>query len=136
MRHSDPKLTANAYVDPQLLDVRAALDVLPAIPLDPHADHEARPARAIAGEGVAYSTWSDASVDPRSSMVPPLVPPTLAATSYQEPPGAVEPLGASCEPERSSTSRAEAESPAHALRTGPRGKKEEVAAGGNLFCCV
>ena len=29
MRHSDPKLTANVYTDPQLLDVGAALDKLP-----------------------------------------------------------------------------------------------------------
>ena len=34
MRHSDPKLTANIYTDPALLDVGAALDALPAIPLD------------------------------------------------------------------------------------------------------
>jgi hypothetical protein len=34
MRHSDPSLTANVYTDPKLLDVRAALDVLPQLPLD------------------------------------------------------------------------------------------------------
>lgn len=33
MRHSDIKLTMNVYTDPALLDVRAALDALPALPL-------------------------------------------------------------------------------------------------------
>ncbi len=33
LRHSDPKLTANVYTDPQLLDVTGALDSLPALPL-------------------------------------------------------------------------------------------------------
>ena len=34
MRHSDPKLTANVYTDPQLLDVAGALEALPSLPLD------------------------------------------------------------------------------------------------------
>jgi integrase len=34
MRHSDPKLTANVYTDPKLLDVAGAMDVLPYLPLD------------------------------------------------------------------------------------------------------
>jgi hypothetical protein len=34
MRHSDPKLTANVYTDPRLLDVHGALDALPTLPLD------------------------------------------------------------------------------------------------------
>jgi integrase len=33
MRHSDIKLTMNVYTDPKLLDVRGALDALPALPL-------------------------------------------------------------------------------------------------------
>ncbi|MBV8268796.1 MAG: site-specific integrase, partial [Planctomycetaceae bacterium] len=33
MRHSDPKLTANVYCDPKLLDVRGGLDSLPSLPL-------------------------------------------------------------------------------------------------------
>jgi hypothetical protein len=33
MRHSDIKLTMQTYTDPKLLDVRGALDVLPALPL-------------------------------------------------------------------------------------------------------
>src|SRR5262249_37019553 len=35
MRHSDPALTANTYTDARLLDVHGALDVLPALSLDP-----------------------------------------------------------------------------------------------------
>jgi hypothetical protein len=34
MRHSDIKLTMGVYTDPKLLDVRGALDALPALPLD------------------------------------------------------------------------------------------------------
>ena len=34
MRHSKIDLTMNVYTDPKLLDVRGALDVLPALPLD------------------------------------------------------------------------------------------------------
>jgi hypothetical protein len=34
MRHSDPRLTANVYTDPRLLDVRGALDALPPLPLE------------------------------------------------------------------------------------------------------
>ena len=33
MRHSKIDLTMNVYTDPRLLDVRAALDVLPSLPL-------------------------------------------------------------------------------------------------------
>jgi hypothetical protein len=38
MRHSDIKLTMNVYTDPKLLDVRGALDALPALPLSPAPD--------------------------------------------------------------------------------------------------
>jgi hypothetical protein len=34
MRHSDPKLTANVYTDPQLLDVAGAISHLPDLPLE------------------------------------------------------------------------------------------------------
>ena len=34
MRHSDPRLTANVYTDPQLLDVAGAVSHLPDLPLD------------------------------------------------------------------------------------------------------
>ena len=47
MRHSDPKLTANIYTDPVLLDVAGALDVLPELPLD--GGKAAREASAMNG---------------------------------------------------------------------------------------
>src|SRR5262245_62698876 len=34
MRHSDIRLTMQTYTDPKLLDVRGALEALPALPLD------------------------------------------------------------------------------------------------------
>ena len=37
MRHSDINLTMTTYTDPKLLDVHAALDLLPALPLAPMA---------------------------------------------------------------------------------------------------
>jgi len=43
MRHSDPKLTATTYTHLGLIDVQAALDTLPAMPL-----HEAEPAKEVA----------------------------------------------------------------------------------------
>lgn len=33
MRHSDPRLTANVYIDPKLLDVAGAVAILPDLPL-------------------------------------------------------------------------------------------------------
>jgi integrase len=41
MRHSDIRLTMGVYTDPKLLDVGAALDVLPALPLNTDATAEA-----------------------------------------------------------------------------------------------
>lgn len=46
MRHTDPKLTANVYTDPELLDVAGAVDALPALPL---AAHESADERVAAG---------------------------------------------------------------------------------------
>jgi integrase len=46
MRHSDPKLTANVYTDPKLLDVHGALDALPMLPLDTGPKIEREQARA------------------------------------------------------------------------------------------
>jgi integrase len=46
MRHSDPKLTANVYTDPKLLDVQGALDALPSLPLDTWLTDEQERARA------------------------------------------------------------------------------------------
>src|SRR5262249_14368550 len=52
MRHSKIDLTMSVYTDPKLLDVRGALDVLPALPLDggPAAGEEA--ARATGTDGL------------------------------------------------------------------------------------
>lgn len=55
MRHSDPSLTANAYTDPRLLDVRGALDALPALPLDAGSD---------ADSGALSATGTDAQLAP------------------------------------------------------------------------
>jgi integrase len=49
MRHSDIKLTMNVYTDPKLLDVRGALDALPALPLH-EANQEAIRATGTEGE--------------------------------------------------------------------------------------
>jgi len=46
MRHSDPKLTANVYTDPKLLDVSGALDALPSLPLNSGRDTTQERARA------------------------------------------------------------------------------------------
>ena len=41
MRHSDPRLTANIYTDPQLLDVRGGIDALPDLPFEDTSQREA-----------------------------------------------------------------------------------------------
>src|SRR5262249_25263814 len=51
MRHSKLDLTMNVYTDPRLLDVRGALDALPALPLE-GADREV--ARGMGTEGVHH----------------------------------------------------------------------------------
>ena len=53
MRHSDPKLTANVYTDPRLLDVAGALEVLPDLPLDGPRDVEPQVVTGTAGPNVA-----------------------------------------------------------------------------------
>jgi hypothetical protein len=40
MRHSDPKLTANVYTDPVLLDIAGAIESLPDLPIDAGGDKE------------------------------------------------------------------------------------------------
>src|SRR5262249_3414550 len=47
MRHSKIDLTMNVYTDPRLLDVRGALDVLPALPL--HDDQRRRKSVLVTG---------------------------------------------------------------------------------------
>ena len=54
MRHSDPSLTAHVYTDPKLLDVRGALDALPALPLNGGPD---------GGRNMAASTGTDGPAD-------------------------------------------------------------------------
>ncbi len=51
MRHSDPKLTANVYTDPKLLDIAGALDALPTLPLNTPKAREAVACRATGTEG-------------------------------------------------------------------------------------
>jgi integrase len=58
MRHSDPKLTANVYTDPKLLDVRGALDALPSLPLDAGPTAERERARATGTETYSARTFA------------------------------------------------------------------------------
>ena len=51
MRHSDPKLTANIYTDPRLLDVHSALDALPMLPLDSSPIKNSQTMRATGTDG-------------------------------------------------------------------------------------
>jgi hypothetical protein len=54
MRHSKIDLTMSVYTDPRLLDVRGALDVLPALPLD-GTDREAAQATGTEGEAGKFA---------------------------------------------------------------------------------
>jgi integrase len=55
MRHSDPKLTANVYTDPKLLDVEGALDALPSLSLDAGPTAERERVRATGTDGLSSS---------------------------------------------------------------------------------
>jgi integrase len=55
MRHSDIKLTMGVYTDPKLLDVRGALDALPALPIAT-TPSEAEPLRATGTDDAAART--------------------------------------------------------------------------------
>jgi integrase len=55
LRHSDIKLTMNVYTDPKLLDVRGALDTLPALPL-PGDQGEGEAAGATGTDGAGART--------------------------------------------------------------------------------
>jgi integrase len=66
MRHSDIRLTMNTYTDPALLDVRGALDALPALPLDD---------KATEGEAVR-ATGTGGVLDKFVHLVAPTVAPT------------------------------------------------------------
>lgn len=56
MRHSDPKLTANVYTDPRLLDVAGALHSLTSLPLDadPSGGREREQAAATGTDGRGF----------------------------------------------------------------------------------
>ena len=65
MRHSDPKLTANVYCDPFVLDVHSALDALPKLPLDSSSIKNTQTMRATGTDDFSVSI-----------LVAPLVAPT------------------------------------------------------------
>ncbi len=76
LRHSDPKLTANVYTDPQLLDVAGALDALPRL--------------SIGGEEAAAleaTGTTDAPEIPASSLAPALAPTRGFSCQKQSLPG-------------------------------------------------
>jgi len=68
MRHSDPKLTANTYTDPKLLDVAGALDALPRLPLTDDTRREA----------------ACASGGPQDTPLAPMLAPTPAVSGRSE----------------------------------------------------
>ena len=51
MRHSDPRLTANVYTDPKLLDIAGAVDALPSLPLPSGSHTDAAQQRATGTDG-------------------------------------------------------------------------------------
>jgi len=60
MRHSDPKLTANIYQDPRILDLAGAVELLPDLPLDGDGSKgEVTTAKATGTDGrtVQASPW-------------------------------------------------------------------------------
>jgi integrase len=67
MRHSDIKLTMGVYTDPRLLDVRGAVEKLPALPL---------PSGACTAAVVARATGTDDHLRNGSGTVAPTVAPT------------------------------------------------------------
>jgi hypothetical protein len=70
MRHSDIKLTMNVYTDPALLDVRGALDALPALPLGKGEAGGREPVRATGTEGGAARTLAPTPDNPGQSPAP------------------------------------------------------------------
>jgi len=52
MRHSDPKLTANIYTDPRLLDVHGAIEALPTLSLTATRNEEPEVMRATGTMGI------------------------------------------------------------------------------------
>ena len=67
MRHSDPKLTANVYCDPFVLDVHSALDALPKLPLDSSPLRNTQTMRATGTDGKPSNLVAPTSDFPRNS---------------------------------------------------------------------
>ncbi len=67
MRHSDPKLTANVYTDPKLLDIAGALEALPMLSLDVPSSAEAETMKAT-------GTTDEAAGSPAEKLAPILAP--------------------------------------------------------------
>jgi len=68
MRHADVNLTMNVYTDPKLLDLAAAVETLPALPLGPEVRQSARAQNSLSPNGAEYSSGASLA-------------PTLALTS-------------------------------------------------------
>ena len=62
MRHSDPKLTANVYCDPFVLDVHSALDSLPMLPLDSSSTTNTQTMQATGTDDLRASNSSPSAV--------------------------------------------------------------------------
>ena len=66
MRHSDPKLTANIYQAPRLLDVAGAVELLPDFPLDGGADQNGSTAESATGTDGRAAGWLAPMLAPRT----------------------------------------------------------------------
>ena len=64
MRHSDPKLTANVYCDPHILDVHSALDALPTLPLDASPQRNTQTMHATGTNNFRATTFEHSAVAP------------------------------------------------------------------------
>ncbi|HJZ53520.1 MAG TPA: site-specific integrase [Gemmataceae bacterium] len=83
MRHSDIKLTMNVYTDPRLLDVRGAVERLPALPLPPGPGGTCEPVRATGTTG----SPSGASGSSTPGLAPPLAPTRCKPGQFGSSPG-------------------------------------------------
>jgi hypothetical protein len=80
MRHSDPSLTANVYTDPRLLDVHAALDSLPGLPLDAKRRPDIEAATGTDGRGADVASATEKR---HSALAPTLAPTTFNSRAPQ-----------------------------------------------------
>ena len=74
MRHSDIKLTMNVYTDPRLLDVRGAVDRLPALPLPSQPGQTSEASRATGTDGPGLISRDDTPETPARNLAPNLAP--------------------------------------------------------------